>query len=78
MIMPEYSRPENSLYFLGAELIKLVSKNNIKECNVFSLYEIIKKSEINYSINQYLMTLNWLYLLGYLSLTEKGNIQLCS
>lgn len=78
MIMPEYSRPENSLYYLGAELIKIFKKNNIQECNVYRLYEIIKKSEINYSINQYLMTLNWLYLLGYLSLSEKGDIQLCS
>mgnify|MGYP003453845337 CR=1 FL=1 len=76
MIIPNEIRPELSLYYIGAKILVNISKFN-SECNAFELFENMKQMNTNYSLNQHLMALNWLHLLGVLHLTQDCRLRLC-
>lgn len=76
MIIPHGIRPEFSLYYIGAAVLDNISKFD-SGCDAFELFENLKQINMNYSLNQHLMALNWLYLLGAVHLTPECRIQLC-
>ncbi len=76
MIIPKGTRPEFSLYYIGAKVLDRMRKID-SERDAFELFENIKQVDANYSLNQHLMALNWLYLLGTVSLTPEGRLRLC-
>lgn len=76
MIIPKGIRPESSLYFLGADILERM-RDIAKTCDAYALFEELKKEHQSYSINQHLMALNWLHLLGAVRLDKKGRLELC-
>ena len=75
MLILNESKPEKSLYVIGALLLEEIKKQPI----IFhpaELFEICS-SVLQVSFPQFLLTLDWLYLIGLLDINDKGGIQRC-
>lgn len=79
MIVSQNVTPKNSLYVIGANLIRIMSvKKNINYDLIFLHQQYKKLYNKNISINNILYGLDWLYLLNIVSYNEeKGLIQKC-
>ena len=78
MILSNSLRPQHTIYYLGAILIKCIREHSSTTIDSIDLYESFKtkvKSKITFL--QYMYTLNWLYLLDLVELNDKGDIVIC-
>jgi hypothetical protein len=77
MILPRDIKPENSLYFIGAQLLETIKKQNKIDLDLFDLYQNHISSNHKCSFNQYILAIDWLYLLDLVTLNNKGQLQKC-
>lgn len=77
MILPRDIKPEDSLYFIGGQLLKTIKKKSTKEFDLLDLYQDHTNENYECSFNQYLLAIDWLYLLNLVSLNEKGQLEKC-
>ncbi len=77
MILPRDIKPEDSLYFIGGNLLKTINKLNAKEFDLLGLYQDHTNENNECSFNQYLLAIDWLYLLNLVSVNEKGQLKKC-
>ncbi len=77
MILPRDIKPEDSLYFIGGNLLKTIKKLNAKEFDLLDLYQDHTNEKNECSFNQYLLAIDWLYLLNLVSVNEKGQLEKC-
>lgn len=76
MILPTDSNAENSLYFLGAKVIKqLKTVRNSTPISFIDLYDQVRR-ETPLSLKLFQLTLDWLYLLKLVDLDSNGGIAL--
>ncbi|GAB1623764.1 hypothetical protein AAOGI_38140 [Agarivorans albus] len=75
MILNPDSHPQRQLYYLGAKALEVLQSNNGLG-DFFYIYQKLQESE-DISIKLFVLTLDWLYLLGAIDSTE-GNIKQCS
>lgn len=75
MITDQNSHPQRQLYYLGAKVLELLNEGH-NSVEFFQAYQQLKKNE-KISIKLFTLTLDWLFLLGVISL-EKGIIKKCS
>ncbi len=75
MIVSKDIKPERHLYRLGALFIDIFDKIPEKRIETFNLFEKINQSE-TVSLNMYFLTLDWLFLLGAITITN-GLIEKC-
>lgn len=75
MLILTERNPELSLYFLGSEIIKILSEQD----NGLFLSEIyIKLSQnIPIGLNRIILSLDWLFMIGLISESKQGKIILC-
>ena len=77
MIFNKDSNPNNSVYYIGGLLIDCViqdPKNSTTD--FFELHHrLCKRQKI--SIHNYILTLDWLYLLELIKTDNHGNIKKC-
>ena len=67
-----------SIYRLGASLISILTNSPLEKFDVLYLYESFKKRTSNdISFGYFMLTLDWLYLLNLVELTENGDIKKC-
>lgn len=78
MIIDSDQHPEKNLYYIGAKLLELLSKNRIKNPDVYQLHTAYNKKNTQISLDYLLLGLDWLYLLGLTEVDERGRIKLCS
>ena len=76
MIISKDINPERDFYYLGAKVIEVISSTESKKVNFFDVFEQLNTSE-RISINLFTLTLDWLYLIGAINKSEKGNIVKC-
>jgi hypothetical protein len=77
MIINE-SHPNLSIYRLGANLINILTNSPLEKFDVLYLYESFKEiTSNNISFGYFMLTLDWLYLLNLIELTENGDIKKC-
>lgn len=74
MILPNDTKPENSLYYIGGQIIRIL-KESTSSIDFMTLYGILKKQR-KLSIKVYALTLDWLYLAQVAEIDEKGEIYL--
>lgn len=75
MIISQNSHPKRQLYYLGAKILGILRlKGGTSE--FFEAYQELKNYE-DISIMLFILTLDWLYLLGAIK-SEKGWITQCS
>lgn len=68
--------PQKSLYFTGAKLLQFMKTNNIK-FQLSDLYEsFTQQSSLDFK--RFMLTLDWLFLIGLIKTTDDGYIIKCS
>jgi len=74
MIITERN-PQRSLYFLGAKLLELLKKDNIK-FTLLELYDHFQEKN-NVELKKFILILDWLFLINAIKITEDGYIIKC-
>lgn len=63
---------------MGPPLISILTNSPLEKFDVLYLYESFKKRTSNdISFGYFMLTLDWLYLLNLVELTENGDIKKC-
>ena len=76
MIVSKDIHPERDVYYLGAQVIKILSNKKSDVYNFLDIYEELNSSE-SISINLFVLVLDWLYLSEVISGVENGRITKC-
>ncbi|MFW6713687.1 ABC-three component system middle component 6 [Acinetobacter pittii] len=77
MIINE-DHPNLSIYRLGGDLISILTNSPLEKFDVLYLYDSFKEITSNdISFGYFMLTLDWLYLLNLIELTENGDIKKC-
>jgi len=75
MLILNENRPEISLYYLGALLIKLINDAKIDQINLSELYSIFSNAN-PISFNRFMLVVDWLHIIGFIDTTTEG-VLLC-
>ena len=75
MLLPIDMKPEYSLYYYGAMIIKELKEN--KNIDIITLYSLLKKKE-KISLISYSLTLDWLYMIESVYVDKEGGVKLCT
>lgn len=75
MLILTERNPETSLYYLGSEILKILSE---QDCDLYlsEIYSFISKKN-TIGLNRVILSLDWLYSIGLVEESEKGKITLC-
>lgn len=73
MIINKDINPERQIYYISSLILKELKNKN---SNFFEIYSNLKK-KTNLSINLFVFSIDWLFLLGIIKI-EKGEILKCS
>jgi len=74
MLLPDNIHPENSIYYNGAIVLKVLQEHNNIE--LLELYSLVKKiREMSFPI--FILSLDWLYLID-IAYLKKEKVELCS
>jgi hypothetical protein len=76
MIVEKNINPEHDHYFLGACIIEILDRNKTSEIDFVELYNKIKNKQ-TISFRLYVLTLDWLFMLGAIVLGDSGGIKKC-
>lgn len=76
MIVSKDTNPERDLYYLGARVIEILNYSDTNEFDYVDLYCILK-SNLQTTSNLYALTLDWLFIIGAIELSNEGNIKKC-
>ncbi len=74
MLIPDNIKPEESIYYNGAFVVKTF--NERQEWDLIDLYEATMHVQ-NMSMPIFLLSLDWLFLLNFLTLDSDGRIKKC-
>lgn len=75
MIVNQDNHPQRQLYYLGAKALEILNaKGGV--IDFFDIYQELKIKE-DISIRLFVLTVDWLYLLGVIT-SDKGLIKRCS
>lgn len=75
MLILTERNPESSLYFLGSEILKILSEQD----NGLFLSEIYTKlsKSIPVGLNRVILSLDWLFMIGLIVESKQGKISIC-
>ena len=76
MLLPKDINPSNTVYFNGALALKILEEYNGLEIDFFDLYSMIRLTK-DISLQSYILSLDWLYILGSIKLGSEGKIKKC-
>lgn len=75
MLLPDNIHPERSIYYNGALVLQAIQEHGVLE--LLDLYKDVQ-SRKEISMPVFVLSLDWLFLLGLVNLTEQGFVELCS
>jgi len=75
MIIDKDIKPERQIYHLGALLLEILQDTPKRSFELFDVFEHMNSNEI-VSINAFILTLDWLFLLGAIT-NDNGSITKC-
>ena len=76
MIVDKHTNPERDIYYLGSMVIELLSETEETSFDYINIYQELK-SRIEISFKLYILTLDWLFLLGTISKGKNGTLEKC-
>lgn len=76
MIVSKDTNPEKDLYYLGALVLEILAATDTSEVDPVDVF-VNLNSKIQITSNLYVLSLDWLYLLGAIEISKEGNIQKC-
>lgn len=75
MLLPDDIHPENSIYFNGAFVLRVLQKQ--KTQHLLDLYQTVKQQR-NMTFPVFVLCLDWLFLIDAAVLNDKLEVELCS
>lgn len=76
MIISKDINPERDFYYLGAKTIEILSSTEDEKIDFFSVFYSLKETE-DISMNLFILTLDWLFIIGAVNKSHKGYIKKC-
>ena len=76
MIISKDTNPKRNLYYIGSQILGLLAEKEEQEYEFLELYQLLRSTN-KLSINLFSLTITWLFLLGAVSHSDKGNIVKC-
>ena len=76
MIISKDTHPERDLYYLGARVIEILVGTEKYEMSFWEILEKMKHTE-RISVNLFMLTLDWLFIIGAITKSEEGGIKKC-
>lgn len=76
MIVSKDINPERDFYYLGAMVIEIIVNTKESEIDFFDVFEKLNASG-KVSVNLFILTLDWLFLIDVINKTEKGRLVKC-
>ncbi|MFW1905372.1 ABC-three component system middle component 6 [Acinetobacter baumannii] len=73
MLILNETRPSISLYYLGGCIIQFFKELNISEIHLSDLY-ILFNEKHPIPFNRFMLTLDWLHMIGFLDSTDTGTL----
>jgi hypothetical protein len=78
MIVSEYVAPNQNIFYIGAKLIELISKQKSSPIDTMKLYNEYIKHYNEISFEYYMISLTWLYILNLIDNSDiNGDIKKC-
>lgn len=74
MLLPDNIKPELTIYYNGAVVLKELQQDN--KCDIIDLYQKVKQKN-NMSFMTFMLSIDWLYLLEVAIMNKNGEIELC-
>ncbi|MGE0084396.1 MAG: ABC-three component system middle component 6 [Desulfococcaceae bacterium] len=75
MLVPDNIHPEQTIYFNGAFVLKIIQERRVMD--MLDLY-VQTTSERDMTMPVFVLCLDWLFLLGLITLNDIGKVELCS
>ncbi|EHB3414026.1 TPA: hypothetical protein NR394_001461 [Listeria innocua] len=76
MLLPSEIKPETSVYYYSAILLKTV-KSSSNPYNIIDLYNVLKE-KLQISLRNYAYCLDWLFLIDAVIINDEGSVVLCT
>jgi len=76
MIISKNTNPERDLYYLGGKVIEVLAASNSDKYDYFDLYAKVNKEQ-TIGLNLFILTLDWLFILGVVKNSNNGCIERC-
>jgi hypothetical protein len=73
MLLPDNIKPENSIYYTGAQVLDILQKKGNQELS--SLFRSVN-SQLGMSYKVFMLSLDWLYLLNAVEIKSE-EVRLC-
>ena len=78
MIIDSDQHPEKNIYFIGANLIKILSSSKDMSLDIYSVFlKYNKESKTKISFDYLLLGMDWLFLLNLIEVNPKGDLKKC-
>jgi len=74
MLLPDNIKPELTIYYNGAVVLKELQQVN--KCVIIDLYQKVKQKN-NMSFMTFMLSIDWLYLIEVAIMNKNGEIELC-
>ena len=75
MLLPDNIRPELTIYYNGAIILKELEIKN--KYDIIDLYQKVKETK-DMSFVTFMLSIDWLYLLQVAIINQNGEIEICS
>lgn len=76
MLLPKDINPKNTVYYNGALTLKVLGESEQSKFDFFDLYLQVKSIK-EISLQSFVLSLDWLYILGSIKLDINGKIEKC-
>ena len=75
MLLPDNIRPELTIYYNGAIILKELEIKN--KYDIIDLYQKVEETN-DMSFVTFMLSIDWLYLLQVAIINQNGEIEICS
>ena len=76
MLLPKDINPINTVYYNGAMALNVLESTKQTKFDFLDLYSKVKAQK-EISLQSYVLSLDWLFILGSIKLCEDGKIEKC-
>lgn len=76
MLLSRDIKPTNNIYFNGAIVLKVIENIKSNSIEFLELYELVKARH-TMSLQTFILSIDWLFLLGSIKTNRQGEIEKC-
>lgn len=76
MLLPKDINPINTVYYNGSVALKALKATSEKTVDFVELFQVVQKTD-KITFQSYILSLDWLFLVGSIRLAPDGKIEKC-